>query len=121
MSLTTRDMEHARQRVAGMTTSQLLTRLNRMTKPEKLHAFSAAVAERLETCKSEREIKRYYHILARIDKRRSSATLDLDYYLGKFRAAELPEKPKVKGVIVKQPVIQLPKPKKKIARRNLGV
>ena len=121
MSLTTRDMEHARQRVAGMTPPQLLTRLNRITKPEKLHAFSAAVAEHLEACNSEREVKRYHRVLVRIDERRDSNTLDLEYYLGRFQATKMPEKPKVKEVIVKQPVIQLPKIKKKISRRNLGI
>ena len=123
MTVTDREMEHARKRVAEMDESQLLTRLNRITKPEKLHAFSAAVAERLEACKSEREVKRYYFVLARIDERRSSNTLDLDYYLGKFRAwggSISSKKPKVKEVIV-QPVIQLPKIKKKVSRRNLGI
>ena len=123
MSLTTRDMEHARQRVDDMTPPQLLTRLNRITKPEKLHAFSAAVAERLEACKSEFEVRRYHRVLVRIDERRDSNTLDLEYYLGKFRAwggSSSSKKPKVKEVIV-QPVIQLPKIKKKVSRRNLGI
>jgi len=131
MSLTTRDMEHARQRVDDMTPPQLLTRLNRITKPEKLHAFSAAVAEHLEACNSEREVKRYYFVLVRIDERRDSNTLDLEYYLGRFQArcckefisgaTKMPEKPKVKEVIVKQQVIQLPKIKKRVSRRNLGI
>jgi len=143
MSLTTRDMEHARKRVADMTPSQLLTRLNRITKPEKLHAFSAAVAEQLEACKSEREVSRYHFILERVDKRRSSDTLDLDYYLTKFRVAQftarsvaykqqlqklnnkvktaIGEQPVIQQPVIQQPVIQQPKIKKKVSRRNLGI
>ena len=136
MSLTTRDIEHARQRVDAMTPPQLLTRLNRITKPEKLHAFSAAVAEHLEVCNSEREVRRYHHVLVRIDERRDSNTLDLEYYLGRFqvgqqshafrrpsldRSSRRPSKPTVKKVIARQSVIQLPKVKKKVSRRNLGI
>ena len=121
MSLTTRDIEHARQRVANMTPSQLLTRLNRITKPEKLHAFSAAVIERIKTCKSEFEVRIYYSVLVRINARQGSNTLDVDYYLGKFQVTKVPDKPTVKKVIVKQSVIQLPKVKKKVSRRNLGI
>ena len=124
MSVTDRELEHARKRVADMTPAQLLTRLNRIEKLEKLHAFAYAVEERLAICKSEREVKRYYFVLARIDERRYFTTSGIDHYLEALQIrTELDnlDEPVVEKVVVSSLVIQLPKIKKKVSRRNLGI
>ena len=124
MSVTDRELEHARKRVADMTPAQLLTRLNRIKKLGKLHAFAYAVEEQLAICKSKREVKRYYFVLARINERRYCITPGIDHYLEALQIrTELDnlDEPVVEKVVVSSLVIQLPKIKKKVSRRNLGI
>lgn len=64
-----KDLEHARKRVAEMTTKQLLTRLGRMTIHAKLWAFERAVAEYMESRTTVDEVTEYYNVYLRVHNR----------------------------------------------------
>ena len=64
-----KDLEHARKRVAEMTTKQLLTRLGRMTIHAKLWAFERAIAEHMESRTTVDEVTEYYNVYLRVHNR----------------------------------------------------
>ena len=66
---TGKDLDHARKRVAEMTSKQLLTRLGRMTVPKKLWAFEKAIAEYMESRSTVDEVTEYYGVYLRVHNR----------------------------------------------------